>query len=430
VTVDITGTVIDEVNRNWAEHDLDALTSDAVKHLTAGTATDWGMAARVESPVDPITLGGGIPDPLTLPREELLVAMERALAVEDDSPLRYGGSPGYEGLRELLAQRYSRDRGLPVTADHFLLTNGGAGAIDHVAAAFLSPGDVVISEAPTFSGTLRTFRGYQAELLSVDMDEQGISTEHLQELIDQVEGRGQRVKMIYTIANFHNPTGISMSLERREELVRIASRHGALVLDDDAYGEFFFGDERPPALSALCGGQGVITIGTFSKIVATGLRVGWIHAEPEILDRITRMRFEMGNSPLLHRMLLEYSQDGQLDKHIEEMRALYLRKLDTLCDALVEHAEPYLTFKRPEGGFFLWVELAEGLDPVEVQATAIEEGVVFPAGYAFFPDRVDTGRHLRLAFTWAQEDELREGAVRLARACERVANGEGVQLHG
>jgi len=429
VTVDITGTVIDEVNRNWAEHDLDELTSDAVKHLTAGSATDWGMATRVESSVVPITLGGGIPDPLTLPRQELLEAMGRALAVDDDAPLRYGGSPGYEGLRDFIAQRYTRDRGLPVTADHFLLTNGGAGAIDHVAATFLSPGDIVISEAPTFSGTLRTFRGYQTELLSVGMDEEGLDTDHLQRLIDEVESRGQRVKMIYTIANFHNPTGISMSLRRREELVRIASRHGALILDDDAYGEFFYGDKRPPALSTLSGGVGVITIGTFSKIVATGLRVGWIHAQPEVLDRVTRMRFEMGNSPLLHRMLLEYGQDGRLDEHIEEMRTLYARKLDALCEALVEHCEPYISFTRPDGGYFLWVELHEGLDPIEVQATAIEEGVVFPAGYAFFSDRVDTGRHLRLAFTWAQEDELREGAARLARACERVANGEGVKLH-
>jgi DNA-binding transcriptional MocR family regulator len=355
--------------------------------------------------------------------------MGRALAVDDDSPLRYGGSPGYEGLRDMLAQRYTRDRGIPVTSDHFLLTNGGAGAIDHVAAAFLSPGDIVISEAPTFSGTLRTFRGYQTEVISVGMDGEGIDTEHLQQLIDEVEARGQRVKMIYTIANFHNPTGISMSLARREELLRIAARHGALVLDDDAYGEFYYGEERPAALSALSGGHGVITIGTFSKIIATGLRVGWIHASPEILDRVTRMRFEMGNSPLLHRMLLEYAQDGRLDEHIEQMRALYSHKLDVLCDSLREQCEPYLSFTRPDGGYFLWVELHEGLDPAEVQATAIEEGVLFPAGYAFYPDRVDSGRHLRLAFTWAQEDELREGASRLARACERVANGEGASLH-
>ena len=214
----------------------------------------------------------------------------------------------------------------------------------------------------------------------------------------------------------------TLSLPRREELIRIAARHSAFVLDDDAYGELYFpGWDRPPALSALSECHGVITVGTFSKIIATGLRVGWIHATPEVLDRVTRVRFEMGNSPLLQKMVYEFAKDGNLQRHIDEMREVYLRKLDTLCAALHEYCEPYVRFRRPHGGFFLWVDLVGGLDGREVQQAAIAEGLIAAAGYGFFPDRIDTGDHMRLSFSWVSEDELVEAAQRLATACAKVA---------
>ena len=419
----VADTIVDELGRLWAEHDLDEFTSDAVKHLTAGSATDWGMPANVQSPVPPISLGGGIPDPDTLPRAELLAAMDRALDVPDDSPLRYGGGAGYEPLREALAERYTRDRHVPVTADHFLLTNGSAGAIDLVCAAFLSPGDTVISEAPTFSGTLRTFRGSQANILSVGMDEDGLDTNELARVLAELESQGKRAKLIYTISNFHNPVGSSMSLERRHELLRLAANHGALILDDDAYGEFVYTEHSPTTLSELAGVQGLITVSTFSKIIATGLRVGWVHAEPAVIERVMRMRFEMGNSPLLHHMIYNFMADGRLDEHIQHMRQVYSQKLDALTSALHEYCEPYLTFRKPEGGFFLWATLQEGLTARDVQREAILQGVTFPYGHAFFPDHQDPGEHLRMAFSWIALDDIPEAARRLATACARVAEG-------
>lgn len=421
MTIESASDLADELARLWAEYDLDALTSNAAQSLSAGSATDWGLSSRAETSVPAISLGGGIPDPESLPREELLDAMQRALAPADDGPLRYGGAVGFEPLRIALAERYTRDRGRPVTPAHFTLTNGSAGAIDLVCAAFLSPGDVVITEAPTFSGSLRTFHGHQAEIVTVSMDHQGMHTEELEATIERVLAQGRRVKLIYTISNFHNPMGAAMSLARREHLLRIAARHGILILDDDAYGDIYFGEAAPRALSALSGGQGVITAGTFSKMIATGLRVGWIHAEPEIIDRCTRMRFEMGNSPLLHRMIYEFLKDGALDRHLDGMRALYAEKLDILTSALHEYCEPYLSFKKPAGGFFLWVALRDGLTADALQAAGLEEGISFPIGYVFFPDRIDpTGEHIRLAFSWTSKEDLREGARRLGRACERA----------
>lgn len=421
MTVESASDLTDELGRLWAEYDLDSLTSDAAQYLSAGTATDWGLSAPIDHSVPTISLGGGIPDPESLPREELLEAMQRALAPADDGPLRYGGAVGFEPLRVALAERYTRDRGRPVTAAHFTLTNGSAGAIDLVCSAFLSPGDVVIAEAPSFSGSLRTFRGHQAEVVTVSMDHLGMHTEELEQTVERLIGEGRRIKLIYTIANFHNPMGAAMSLARREHLLRIAARHGILILDDDAYGDIYFGEAAPRSLSALSGGHGVITAGTFSKMIATGLRVGWIHAEPALIERCTRMRFEMGNSPLLHRMIYEFMKDGSLDRHLDKTRSLYAEKLDILASAMHDHCEPYLTFKKPAGGFFLWVTLRDGLTADALQAAGLEEGISFPIGYAFFPNRIDTtGEHIRLAFSWTSKEDLKEGARRLGRACERA----------
>ena len=286
-----------EMARFWQGRDLLALANSAARSMSVGTITDWGLAAAIESPIPAVTLGGGIPDPDTLPRQELLDAMRRAVAAADDSPLRYGGGMGYEPLRDALAERYTRDRGMLVEADHFMLTNGSAGAIDAVCSALLAPGDVVISEAPTFSGTLRTFRGKGAEIVAVSMDGEGLDTDELDATMQRLASEGRTVKLIYTISNFHNPTGFALTLERREALLRIAGEHGAFVLDDDAYGELYFGDGPPPALSALAGGHGVITVGTFSKMIATGLRVGWVHAQPELVELIARVRLRHGKQP-------------------------------------------------------------------------------------------------------------------------------------
>ena len=417
--------VTKEVTGLWSGRDIASFANESVKAISAGTATDWGLASAIESPILPITLGGGIPDPGTLPRDELRDANARALAVADDAPLRYGGAMGLERLRAQLAKSYTRDRGLPVDASHFILENGSAGAIDAVCAALLNARDVIIVEAPTFSGTLRTFRGKGAEIVSVDMDDDGMITEQVEQAIETAEAVGKRVKFIYTISNFHNPTGITMSLQRREELLRIASQHSVFVLDDDAYGEIHYDEPPPTALSALSGGYGVITVGTFSKVIATGLRVGWVHARPEVIEVVARMRMDMGNSALLHNMLAEYLDDGRLDDHLDQMRAVYAEKMDTLSSALTEFAEPYLTFTRPKGGFFLWLTLQDGLTAAAVQRAGIQEGVVFPVGRAFFHDREDRGgEHIRLAYSWTSMDDLRESAERLARACARAAEGE------
>ena len=253
MTVDSASGLVDELAQLWSQYDLDELTSEATRFVSAGTATDWGISSRDGLVATTISLAGGIPDPGSLPRDELIAAMQRALEAEDDGPLRYGGPVGFEPLRMALAERYTRERGREVTPAHFTLTNGSAGAIDLVCSAFISPGDVVIAEAPTYSGSLRTLLGHQAEIVTVPMDHLGMHTHALEKTIEDLLAHGKRPKLIYTIANFHNPMGAALSLERREQLLRVAAKYGILILDDDAYGDIYFGQAAPRALSALSG---------------------------------------------------------------------------------------------------------------------------------------------------------------------------------
>jgi 2-aminoadipate transaminase len=409
----------------WRERDLGAYASAHVRGLEAGSATDWGLGgAGREAKREPISLAGGIPDAATQPREALLEAMRRALDTPDDAPLVYGGARGYEPLREEIARYFARDHAASPGPDNFVLTNGAAGAIDLVCAALLDPGDVVISEVPTFTGSLRTIRGHQADIVGIHLDDEGLRLDDLAAALTRLRREGRVVKLIYTIPTFQNPTGVDMSMARRADLVGLAAEHGILILEDAAYAELYFGSERTPSLSAIAGGHGVITAGTFSKVIATGLRVGWVQAPPDLISAMLPARFDMGNSPLLHRMLHQYMVNGDFSSHVDAMRALYSRKVELLSDALRELGDSYVEFATPAGGFFLWLHLRDGLAARDVQAAAFEEGVIFPAGDAFYPDREPgpDGESIRLAYSWTSEHELREAARRLVVACERVAN--------
>jgi 2-aminoadipate transaminase len=405
----------------WEGRDPFDLANRATAHLM-DSASDWTPPPGVELKRAPVRLGVGIPDAATLPREELLQALQRAMAAPRDRPLRYHFGPGFEQLREQLARRHTRDRGLPVDLDWFRLTNGSSGAIDLICRTLIEPGDVIVTEEPSYMGTLHNFRGMEADLRSVPMDEEGLRADALERVLREVAAVGKRAKLIYTISSFQNPTGVTISEARRRELLRVASDHDALILEDDAYAELYFGDPPPQPLFAMSGGHGVISVGTFSKILATGVRVGWIHARPEWIEFFGRMRFDMGQSVLIHRMLAEYIEEGRLDAHAGLMRGLYADKARLLCSSLEEFAADFLRFAPPGGGFYLWVELLQGLTADGLWRAGAEEGVWFPAGPSFFPDRIDRqGEHIRLAYPWISMEDLREGARRIGLACQRLA---------
>ncbi len=409
----------------WRSANVNDLLAESARAIGAGNPTDAGVSWTLPTKAkQPIALAGGIPDPATLPVECLQKALDHVLAETPREALRYGGVQGYDGLRLALAERQSHLEGVHLGPENFIVTNGSAGALENICRAFVGPGDVVVVEGPTFSGSIRTFRGHMAELVQLPMDDEGLRIDRLREVVQGAEASAKKVKLVYTIPDFHNPTGTTMSLERRMEMLRLCAEHRALVVEDAAYTEIQFGHEAPPSLYALSTGEGVLKMGTFSKSIATGLRIGWVQGRADFIQALTKVRFDMGNSPLLQRALAEVVNSGELDAHLERARPLYALKCDTLCRSLEEHCRPYVRFKKPAGGFFLWLQCL-GPSARDVTREAAAEGLIFPAGDIFFLRREqDDSSHVRLAFSTASVEELAQVGPRLKAAFAR-AMGEG-----
>ncbi len=334
-----------------------------------------------------------------------------------DAALR--GGLGYEGLREALAERYSRLDGAKLTLDNFIIGNGSAGAIGNICDAFLEPGDVVIVESPTFSGSICTIRGHMAEVVSVAMDEDGVQLDLVAREIEKAGTAGKRVKFLYTVADFHNPTGTTISLDRRKGLLELCAEHGVLLVEDAAYAEIYYEDE-PPSLYGLAAGQGILKVGTFSKPIATGLRVGWVQAREDFVTALSQVKFDMGSSPILLRALADYVGSGKLDSHLEMMRPIYAAKCDALCQGLEEHCTDLVSFVKPGGRFFLWLECI-GASAADVARSAAEVGLTFPTGALFYLNgKEDDMSHIRLALSTSDAELLREVGPRLRAAFERL----------
>jgi len=413
------------VGGNWEAEQLEAKLSRRV-HAVAGAY--WGAGARQEPPpVPPIMLAGGVPDPASLPIDDLVAVSERVLRREGPEALRYGGPQGFLGLREWLAADAHRREELSLGPEHFTITNGAAGALANLCDTFLDPGDVAIVEAPTYPGAMRTMRSCHAEVLGVPIgDADGLAPEALEKCLEQLRREGRRPKLLYTMANFQNPAGVTMSLERRREVVELCRRHDVLIVEDDAYGDIRFEGEALPSFFALAGGQGAVRIGTFSKTLATGLRLGWVMADQPIVDALVRMRFDMGSSPWPQRVVTEYASSGLLAEHVREVVPIYRRKRDAMLAALDERCNRFARWDVPRGGFFLWLELSEGVDPAILAQAAAQEGVAYVGGRTFFPDG-SGARYIRLAYSFVAEAEMAEAVLRLGRAMERASRGPSAQ---
>lgn len=397
---------------------------------TMGVGVQWSRGYRPtepvpgkgEAPVQPIMLTGGLPDDQELPADLLLEAVETVLRRETRFALQYGGTQGAPSLREWLAAQHARRDGLPVGPEHISLTNGAAGALANACDAFVDPGDAVLVEAPTFPIFVRAARAAGADIIGVPLDADGIVPADLERALEQTRAAGKRPKLLYTIPNFQNPTGATMTLERRQVVVDLCHRYGVVILEDDAYGDIRFEGDRLPSLFSLAGGEGVVYVGTFSKTIAPGLRVGWALASREIIDAMVNTRFDMGASPFVQRVVAEVCVSGKLGQHVPRVVALYRRKRDAMLSVLDERCSRYARWNVPAGGFFLWLELAEGVDPEALATAAADEGIAYANGAAFYPDSRSGGeRFIRLAYSQVPESDISEAIMRLGRAMERAA---------
>ncbi len=389
-----------------------------------GTPGEWDLPKDVEPKRDLLYLAVGIPDTASLPRAQLQTAYQSIHNMAGDVALRYGFGQGPSGVRAWLAEQRNQLEQTNVTEDWYQMTNGSSGAIDLIVRSMINPGDIIIAENPTYMGTLHNFRGVGAEIEYVPMDQQGLKTDVLDELLTRLKGEGKTVKLIYTISAFHNPTGVTLSLARREALLEIAYKHDVMILDDEAYRELWYDSPPPRALSAMSDGYGVITTGTFSKTVATGLRVGWIHARPELFGLFSRMRFAMGQNQLGLRAFGEFLGAGAYEPHLDEIRRVYRTKRDAIHAALSREVSDYLDWEVPDGGFYIWARLKPGIDLTELWRTAVHEGIAVNPSTGFSPSEQYFEPCIRIAYPWTPLDQFDEAARRLRLACERVVAGD------
>ena len=384
----------------------------------------------------PFDLNAGVPDPATLPVEALASAIEAALRADPAGALTYGGAQGYAPLRAWIAAQEAQAGGLALGAqrggelrgelrgelggENVTLCSGSAHAIDNIAATFLGPGDIAIVGAPSYPGAIRSFRARGARVVAVPQDAAGLRIDALEAALDRAAAAGAAPKLIYVVPSYDNPTGSTLPLDRRTALVALAARHGALIVEDDAYAGLDFDGAPPASLFAVAGGRGVLRVGTSSKTVATGLRVGWIVAEAEVIRQLVFTRLDNGASPLLQRALLAYYEAGTHAAHLGRLQALYRERRDAAAAAVRSAFGELADFALPAGGFYLWLRLASGVPASALAAAARDRGVAVTPGSLYAADGTDE-RHLRLAYPTLTPGALSAAIALLGEACAEVA---------
>jgi 2-aminoadipate transaminase len=379
-----------------------------------------GVVGVARTPPAAISFAFGLPDPGSFPVDELRDATERVLGGHSAVALQYGGSQGEPRLRQYVADRLNEHEGLSLTADNLQITSGSMQAITMLAQLLIDPDDTVLIEAPTFMGTVKMFQLFGARFQELPLDEHGLIVDELERRLLALAVAGVRAKFVYVIPTFHNPTGVTLPLERRLELLRVAREHELLVVEDDPYGDLRFEGAAVPSLQALDRDGLVVRLGSFSKILAAGLRLGWAAGPLEIIRGLSSVKLDSGTSPYAANLAAEWAEQGKLEPHVRKLIDIYRARRDAMLAGLEQHCGSYCTWTRPEGGFFIWVELNEGIDPDRLRQIALEAGVAYLPGPQCFSNGQGQ-RNLRLAFSQQTVENITDGIRRLGQAMAQAA---------
>ena len=380
---------------------------------------------------DVISLAGGLPDTSTFEPELYAKLMSHVAAESTARALQYGPTEGMAATVDCIVEVMAAE-GTRVDPSEVIVTTGGQQVIDLVCKALIDPGDVIVAEAPTYPGAVPTFGAYQAEVAQIEMDADGMPIDELEVVLDRLQAQGRRPKFIYTIPNFQNPGGVTMSLARRRRLVEVARERELLVLEDNPYGLLRYEGEPLPTLYSLDAqalGQGggadlVIYLGTFSKILSPGVRLGWAVAPRPVLEKLNlgKQGADLCSSPVTQLFVAAYFGEsaGAGEPHwrayLEQLKRLYTRRRDVMLEALAEHFGEDARWTRPQGGLFIWATLDERIDTTDLLALAQEsEGVAFVPGRAAYMDGRRGSSSMRLNFAGVPDADIREGVRRIGR---------------
>jgi 2-aminoadipate transaminase len=362
-----------------------------------------------------ISFAGGLPNPRFFPVKEIAKAASDVLTGADVSVLQYSTTEGYQPLREYIAQRYRQKKGLEVSADEILITNGSQQGLDLVGKIFIDKDDVVVIEKPAYLGAIQAFGVYEPRFCMVPLLEDGININCLRDALCK-----HRIKLFHTVINFQNPSGISYSRDKREELAKLFGQYDTIIVEDDPYGELRFVGVAPPSMRSWLDGKAVL-LGSFSKTIAPGLRLGWVCAKREIMDKlvVAKQASDLHSNSLCQRIVHQYLISNDVDKHIEKIISAYKKQRDIMMAAIEENFPAEVHFTKPEGGMFLWVTLPKRLSALELFEHTVREKVAFVPGTPFFVD--GGGLHnIRLNFSNANEDKIKEGIQRLGRIMKNL----------
>lgn len=398
---------------------LDAFTGRYAQRTAGMTASEIRALFAVASRPEVVSLAGGMPYTTALPLDAVGKLLSDLLSTRGAAALQYGSGQGDPDLRERICEVMALE-GVHGSPDDVVVTVGSQQALDLVTRIFCDPGDVVLAEAPSYVGALGTFAAYQADVVHVPMDADGLVPEALREAIARV---GDRAKFLYTIPNFHNPAGTSLSDARRTEVLEICQRAGLLVLEDNPYGLLGFEGPPTPAIRARVspssGEDEVIYLGSFSKTFAPGLRVGWVLAPHAVREKLVlASEASVLCPPALNQMaVVEYLSTQDWQGQVEVFKGIYRERRDAMLDALTTLMPAGTTWTHPTGGFYVWATLPEGLDAKVMQPRALTARVAYVPGIGFYADG-QGGRELRLSYCFPEPERIREGVRRLAGVVE------------
>lgn len=383
--------------------------SERMNHLKASEIRE--LLKLTEEP-DIISFAGGLPAPELFPIEEMKVISHKVLNDEGKAALQYGPTEGYTPLRKIIAEQRMKAVGVNATYENILITNGSQQGLDFTGRVFLDKDDIVICESPSYLGAINAFKAYMPKFVEIPMDDNGMIIEELEKALE----KHPNAKFIYTIPDFQNPTGKTLSFERRVKMLELAEKYNIPIIEDNPYGELRFEGDMIPSIKSLDKKGLVIYLGTFSKTFCPGLRLGWICADKDILNKyiIVKQGADLQSSSISQREAAAFMQVYNLDEHINKIKEVYRRRRDLMIDMIKKEFPENIKYTYPNGGLFTWVTLPEGIDAAELLKIALRDKVAFVPGGSFFPNGGHPN-HFRLNFSNMPEDKIIEGIKRLGK---------------
>jgi len=366
-----------------------------------------------------ISMACGVPGPDLYPLEQYGQAVALALA-EGSSVVEMSPVEGALSVREAMVGWAQQQYGIHTSTDNLMMFTGSQQAIDTTARALVGPGDAIVVSAPTYMGALAAFRSAGARLISVPVDHEGMRTD----ILDRILARNPNVQVIYTVPTFHNPTGTTMSLSRRHQLIELSLRYGVPIIEDDPYSPLYFTDEPPPPpLKALDEHGSVIYMSSFSKILFPGIRAGWVVAPRPVMDRLTEVKqhSDIYSDTLTQHSIKQFVREGWMTQHIEMVRERFAYRRNVMLDALSRYAPEGLYWNNPKGGFYIWCKLEDGLSSRDLLSESMERGLVFGIGELFYPERAGFNA-FRLNYSYNGEQKIEAGVRILGEALTALRN--------